>query len=173
MARGDPAAALAELEPCAAREGSWGAATVTPVAWRSESAMACLALGRLAEARRLADEELALARTFGAPRAIGVALRAGGLAVAGESKVQSLELLREAATTLELSGDRLERARTAIALGSALRRAGHRAESRERLTEGSRWLAAAARRCSSSAPTPSSPRGGARRRKILRSGSRS
>ncbi len=170
MAQGNPAAALAELGSCEERERSWGAPAVAPVAWRSESAMAHLALGRLAEARRLADEELILAREFGAPRAIGIALRACGMVGAGESRTRSLELLREACATLTRSGDRLERARTAIELGSALRRAGRRSESRERLSEGLE----VARSCGATVLVERAyaelAAGGSRRRKILRSG---
>ena len=47
--------------------------------WRSDAALAQLALGEHEPARRLADEELELARAFGAPRALGVAKRAAGL----------------------------------------------------------------------------------------------
>ena len=46
--------------------------------------------------RRVAEQELALARAFGAPRALGIALHALGLVAESE------ELLREAVTTLML-----------------------------------------------------------------------
>src|SRR4029079_12225057 len=62
------------------------------VPWRSELAQV---LGDREEAVRLADEELARARAWGAPRAIGIALRARGL-VAGDA-----ESLREAVAMLE------------------------------------------------------------------------
>lgn len=170
MARGNPAAALAELSGCQARESSWGAAMLAPVAWRSESAIACLALGRVADAQQLADEELALARSFGAPRAIGVALRACGLVAQSKSKGAALTQLREAAEVLAASGDRLERARTAIELGSALRRSGHRSESRSQLADGLE----AARACGATALVERAyaelEADGTRRRKILRSG---
>jgi DNA-binding CsgD family transcriptional regulator len=170
MAAGDPAAALAELGGCAPRELLLGAETVVPVAWRSESAMACLALGRLAEAQRLAEAELAAARRFGAPRAVGLALRACGLVNLGGSRARGIELLQEAASAFESSFDRLERARTSVELGSALRRAGHRSESRARLTEGLEI----ARSCGATALVERGyeglAAGGTRPRKILRSG---
>src|SRR4029453_13301319 len=46
--------------------------------WRSEAALAQLALGDHESAERLATEGGELARAFGAPRALGGALRAGG-----------------------------------------------------------------------------------------------
>ena len=51
--------------------------------WRSEAAVAHLMLGDRQAALALAEEDLALARVFDAPRALGVALRATGLATGG------------------------------------------------------------------------------------------
>jgi DNA-binding CsgD family transcriptional regulator len=96
--------------------------------WRSNAALAQLALDARAEARMLAAEEVALARTFNGPRALGVALRAAGLAEGGG---RGIELLRQAERVLERSGARLEHARALSDLGAALRRAGQRAEGRE------------------------------------------
>ena len=53
------------------------------IAWRSPAAVALLQLGKRDEARRLATEELELARTWGAPRALGGALRVAGLVEGG------------------------------------------------------------------------------------------
>lgn len=96
--------------------------------WRSEAALAYLATGQAEEARRLADEELELARTFRAPRALGVALRAAGLARGGQA---GEALLREAVTTLSRSEAELERARALVDLAALLRRSNRRRESRE------------------------------------------
>ena len=52
--------------------------------WRSEAALAQLALGDHESAERLAEEELELARAFGAPRALGVAMRAAGVVAGGD-----------------------------------------------------------------------------------------
>ena len=46
--------------------------------WRSLQAIALAGAGEDDEARRLAHEELELARAFGAPHALGVSLRAWG-----------------------------------------------------------------------------------------------
>jgi DNA-binding CsgD family transcriptional regulator len=100
--------------------------------WRSEAAMAQLALGDADAALALADEELALARAFGAPRALGIALRAAGVARGGDA---GESLLREASSTLEDAGARLERARALTDLGALLRRRNRRREARDLLRE--------------------------------------
>jgi DNA-binding CsgD family transcriptional regulator/tetratricopeptide (TPR) repeat protein len=100
----------------------------TFASWRSDAALARLALGAQADAKALAAEEVALAEAFGAPRALGVALRAAGLA---EDGPRGIELLRRAVEVLDGSSARVERARAMSDLGAALRRARCRAESRE------------------------------------------
>ena len=100
--------------------------------WRSEAAMAQLALGDDEAARRLAEEELVLARAFGAPKALGVALRAAGLARGGDA---GEALLREAVVTLAETPARLDRARTLAELGALLRRRNRRREARAFLRE--------------------------------------
>ena len=102
-------------------------------AWRSGMAEAENALGNHEEARRLADEEVRLAKAFGAPRAIGVALRARGLIEGGNAGIASLQ---EAVDVLEGSASRLEFARALTDLGAALRRAGATSEARERIRLG-------------------------------------
>jgi DNA-binding CsgD family transcriptional regulator len=68
--------------------------------------MAQLALGDDEAARRLTDEDLALARAFGAPRCLGVALCAAGVAEGGDA---AEALLRDALTTLAATGARPRR----------------------------------------------------------------
>ena len=112
--------ALGDLR--AAGEIATGGLTGSPcyLSWRSEAALAALALGERDTARRLSDEELELARAFGAPRALGVALRAAGL-VAGGHRGEAL--LREAIDVLAGPDTRLEHARALADLGAHLRRA--------------------------------------------------
>jgi len=129
----DPEGGLAELEACGTRELAWGVGTPQIIAWRSSAAEVCLWLGRLDQARALAAEELTLARAIGAPRAIGVALRACALA---ETGARRLELLREGVATLETSQGALELARARIDLGAALVRAGRRDDARAPLRAG-------------------------------------
>jgi hypothetical protein len=100
--------------------------------WRSQSAVMLAAVGELDRAPHLAGEELKLARAFGAPRALGVALQAAALVGAGDSVV----LLREAVAVLQNSPARLEHARALVELGAALRRAGQRSEARRLLERG-------------------------------------
>ena len=100
------------------------------MAWRSHAALALLQLGERDEARRLAAEELELARTWGAPRALGAALRAAGLAEGG---ADGLALLEEAVEVLANSPAKLEHAKARTELGAALRRANRRSEAREQL----------------------------------------
>jgi ATP/maltotriose-dependent transcriptional regulator MalT len=130
-AQGRTSEAVDELLALGARmEG----AVLTPglVPWRSQAA---LALGgeNADEARRLAREELELARVFGAPRTLGVALRAAGLTGLAN---EGIRLLREAVTVLEDSPARLEHARAVVELGAALRRQGKRSEARGVLERG-------------------------------------
>lgn len=99
-------------------------------AWRSALALVLVRLGETDEARRLAEEELEMARAQGAPRAIGAALRALGLVVGGEA---GLEHLRAAVQVLETSPALLERARALSEFGAALRRQSQRREAREQL----------------------------------------
>jgi DNA-binding CsgD family transcriptional regulator len=137
---GDREGGLAELLACGERELEWGVGTPQIIAWRSAAAEVCLRLGRLEQARELAAEELALARSIGAPRAIGVALRAAALA---ESGPRRLELLREAVASLAASQGVLELARARIDLGAALVRAGQRDDARVLLRDGQEGAAAA------------------------------
>jgi DNA-binding CsgD family transcriptional regulator len=92
-----------------------------------------LELDEREEARRLGSEEVELARQWGAPRALGKALRTAGLVEGGEA---GLSLLRAAVDVLQDSPALLERARALTELGAALRRANRRAEAREPLRQG-------------------------------------
>jgi DNA-binding CsgD family transcriptional regulator len=117
---------------------------------RAGAAQALLRLGDRERALELARAELEDVRVFGAPRALGIALRVAGLAQGGEA---GLELLAESVARLADSPALLERARSLTDLGAALRRAGERAAAREPLADalelaarcGARPLAARAR----------------------------
>jgi DNA-binding CsgD family transcriptional regulator len=109
-----------------------GVTSPSYLSWRSDAALAQLALGDREQAGRLAEEELELARAFGAPRALGVAKRAAGIVAGGE---RGELLLREAIDAFELGDARLERARALADLGALLRRRNRRTEARELLRE--------------------------------------
>jgi DNA-binding CsgD family transcriptional regulator len=100
--------------------------------WRSQAALAHLALGEREPARRLADEEVELARAFGTPRALGAAKRVAGVVAGGD---RGASLLREAIDEFERGDARLERARALTDLGALLRRRNRRTEARELLRE--------------------------------------
>lgn len=133
LAQGSHQEALGDLLECGRRLDAWGVINPAFIAWRSSTALALVALGDRAEAERLAGEEVALARRWGAPRALGVALRAAGLVAGGE---RGIGLLRDAADTLADSPALLERAKALVELGTALAGSGERGEARERLRLG-------------------------------------
>jgi hypothetical protein len=103
------------------------------IPWRSHAAIAYSRLDAPERARALAAEELKLAQACGAPRAIGIALRALGLAEEGE---RGIERLQAAVRILERSQARLELARALIDLGAALRRSRRRERARDPLRRG-------------------------------------
>ena len=103
------------------------------VPWRSHAALALHQLERTEEARALAREELTLSRRWGAPRTVGISLRALGLVEGGQAGEQ---LLREAVEALADSPARLEHARALVDLGALLRRGNSRSEARKLLRQG-------------------------------------
>ena len=100
--------------------------------WRSQAALAHLALGEREPASRLADEEVELARAFGTPRALGAAKRAAGVIAGGD---RGVSLLRDAIEAFEQGDSSVERARALADLGALLRRRNRRTEARELLRE--------------------------------------
>jgi DNA-binding CsgD family transcriptional regulator len=99
--------------------------------WRSDAARAHLLLGEPDRALALAEDELARAEAFGAPRARGVALLTAGLAggEAAESR------LRAAVVALESAGACVDLARAHVELGALLRRRGCRADAHHPLRQ--------------------------------------
>jgi DNA-binding CsgD family transcriptional regulator len=107
-----------------------GAISPCRLPWRSDAALAHHGLGDVDAARRLSQEEVDLARAFGAPRALGMALRVAGLVTGGRRGETDL---REAIEVLDGSDTRLEQARALTDLGALLRRSKRRADARELL----------------------------------------
>jgi DNA-binding CsgD family transcriptional regulator len=134
LAQGRAADALADFQACAALFSAdvWGMPIRDTgyVHARSGAALALLRLGQHEGAHQLADAELADARAFGAPRALGIAVRTAGLARGGP---EGTALLRESVEALEGSPALLERAHSLAELGAALRRDGQRAAARDPL----------------------------------------
>jgi DNA-binding CsgD family transcriptional regulator len=130
-AAGDHAAAVRDLLKVGELAELWGVRNPTLMPWRSDAALSLTALGDGHAASRLCAEEIELARRWGAPLGLGIALRAAGVAGGGD-----IELLTEAVSVLRRSPARLELARALIDLGAAQRRAGSRGRAREVLREG-------------------------------------
>ncbi len=95
--------------------------------WRMEAAAALTALGDLPGARRLAEQQVALAERLGTPAPQAAALRA--LALASEP-AERVDLLASAAELSARGPAQLEHTRTLVELGAALRRANRRADAR-------------------------------------------
>jgi DNA-binding CsgD family transcriptional regulator len=130
IARGDLAGGAAELLDAGRSFESVDTRNPALIAWRSSAALALAQLENRNEARRLAGEEVELARNWGAPRALGAALRVAGLLEGGDG---GLARLSEAVELLSGPPAKLEQARARTELGAALRRAGQRAQAREHL----------------------------------------
>jgi len=127
LASADGEAALAAAEDYErhaepARNPAW-------VPWRSLKAQALALLDRREEAIELAREEVELAREWGAPTGLGRSLRVLGELLARDGMAE----LEEAAELLEVSSQRIERARALAALGAELRRARRPTDAREPL----------------------------------------
>src|SRR5581483_8233193 len=131
-ARGDHRAALAHAHALGEALTAFGH-TNPPAsypAWRSLAALEHHALGETPAALALAQEEVELARAWGAPRTLGRALRILGLIQGGD---EGLAHIRAAVAVREPSPARLEHAYALANLGAALRRANQRAEARDHL----------------------------------------
>ena len=154
LAQGRPAEALADFEKVRKLYNleTWGMEMHDNgfLHARSGAALALFKLGKQEQARELAGLELADARAFGAPRALGIALRVAGLM---QSDDATMTLLEESVAVLRGSPAQLELGHSLCELGSALRRSAHRSAARELLSEaldlaarcGARALAARAR----------------------------
>ena len=138
-AAGNHEAAIEELSGCGLDDVAFGGENPAMLPWRSAAALSLAELGRHGEARDLADDEVRRATSFGAARAIGIALRAQALVGPSAERVKRLETALE---VLAPSPARLEHARVLIDLGATFRAAGQRTAAREPLLEG---LALAAR----------------------------
>ena len=86
---------------------------------RAGAAQALLQLGERERARDVAEAELADVKIFGAPRALGIALRVAGLAHGGS---RSIDLLGDSVASLRNSPAVLERAHSLAGGRAAARR---------------------------------------------------
>jgi DNA-binding CsgD family transcriptional regulator len=133
LAEGRPEDALRDAIEAGQRQESMQMPNPSILAWRSTAALAAAATGDRVKALELATDELELANQFGAPRAVGIALRARGLVCEPGERIARLQ---EAVTVLADSPARVEHARALVDLGAALRRDQQRAHAREPLRLG-------------------------------------
>ena len=131
-AAGRHEAAIDELRTCAGENPISAGENPAFVSWRSSAALSLAEIGRQDEARALATDELERAQSFGAPRAIGIALRARALVGPPGERHDGLAAAEE---VLKASPARLEHARTLVDLGATLRAAGQRTRSKKPLLE--------------------------------------
>jgi DNA-binding CsgD family transcriptional regulator len=132
-AAGNHETAIEELRSCAFDHPAHGGENPAMFPWRSAAALSLAELGRHGEAQALAADEVQRAQSFGAPRAIGIALRAQALV--GPSAQRSAGLDAALAVLADSPG-RLEHARVLVDLGATLRAAGQRTAAREPLVQG-------------------------------------
>ena len=132
LAQGDAHAALGDflairdlLEPSACRNPA-------VARWRSGAALAFLQLGTREEALYLAQTELELSRSWGAPAMLGRSLRTLGLVEGGR---RGLELLEEGVVVLGRSPAAYELLQVQVELGASLRRDNQRGRARELLRD--------------------------------------
>ncbi|MDQ4037196.1 MAG: AAA family ATPase [Actinomycetota bacterium] len=133
LAQGRFLEALHDFQECGRRYASLGGSNPGFIPWRSEAALAELALGNEDSAQRLAQSEVDDARSWGAARPLGRALRVAGMA---DATPLGLELLKQSSEVLAESPATLEQARTAVELGIALHGTGEDRSAREQLWRG-------------------------------------
>ncbi len=138
-AAGNHEAAVEELGGCAVDDPAFGGENPAVLPWRSAAALSLVTLGRDREAHELAADEVRRARSFGASRALGIALRAQALVGPAAERPKALAAALE---VLARSPARVEHARVLLDLGATHRAAGQRTAARGPLLEA---LALAAR----------------------------
>lgn len=135
LADHDPAAALSAAEAAGhLLQHGFGIDHPGLVNWHDSAALAAAALGDGDGARRIARAGLVRARRHGAPRSLGLALRAAALVE--DDGEQGLVLLAEAERILEHGPAALALAHVLVSRGAALRRAGHRTDAQPPLRRG-------------------------------------
>lgn len=114
LAQGRPARALTLFEHLSGGFEGVGRSHPSTTSWRSGAARAHVELRQRAAGRAVSDEELALARDWGAPRALGRALVTAGLVHAGATGLGHLDeavaVLRGSEAVLDLAEALVERA---------------------------------------------------------------
>ena len=132
LALGEPAAALRELSELGDRRvGELGTRAELAPHWPPLAVRALLAAEERDEALALAENDVRMARAFGAPATTSAALV--GLGLCQDDREQSIGLLEEAVGEAQRSESRVALMAALVELGGARRRAGHRAAARDPL----------------------------------------
>jgi len=145
--------ALALFLECGHELASRGIANPTCLPWRADVAAVHLQLGEDDAAATIAAEDLALARRWGAPGAVGRALT---MFAATQPPARARELLSQAVTLLEPTGMTLDLARAHRQLSSALAGCGDQPAADEAMQRGAELAA----RCGANFGGDPSPAGG-------------
>ena len=132
LARGEPAKAADHLRLAGESAGASFMRNTVPTDWRSWYATALFRVERRDEARAIANENVEIARQWGAAWPLGAALRVQGLVQGGPGGIATL---REARELLADSPAQLEHARLLVTLGAAIRRNGGLTEARAVLVQ--------------------------------------
>lgn len=132
LARHEYAAAAADFAEAGRQLDARGATNPAWCPWRPNLALALVGEDAAA-ARRAANRAVGQAYVFGAPSALGHALRVAGQVTGG---AEGLAKLGESVRWLTHSPARYEHALSLVEFGAALRRAKHITEARIRLAEG-------------------------------------
>ena len=131
LARSDPRGSLQVILETAHR---FEPRSLRWLGWRAHAALCLTLLGDEPErAVGLVEADVELARQWGAPGALGAALRTRGLVLGDQDGEESL---RETVAVLDGSICKLEHARALVELGAMLRRTGRRREARDPLRSG-------------------------------------
>jgi DNA-binding CsgD family transcriptional regulator len=131
-ALGEHKDALRDHLECGRRLEHHGAHNAAVHSWRSHAALAYLRLGEKDAAFPLVEKELELAGKWGSPTTLGVALRAAGLVIGGET---GGALLADSVSALRDSPAKLELACSLADWGVSLRDADRKVEARAALRQ--------------------------------------
>ena len=162
--------ALEQFDRAAELAAGRGVVNSAVAMWRVGRCEALLGLGRTAEAAELAAENLRLARQFGAPVPIAVALKTAAMIATDDD---SPGMLEEAMEMLSTTTAEVWRCRVLIDLGAALRRSGDAAASRETLRESADLAVRIGARSLVASATQELRASGGRPRRLVLSGSES
>jgi DNA-binding NarL/FixJ family response regulator len=136
LAQGDAARAADYLAPLRDERHAVGFCEPGSPPFVSDAVDALVAAGRLDEARAMNDAWEQLGRKLDRPRLLATGARGRGLITAAEGDAdRAVVILQEALEHHERLPVPDERARTLLALGATLRRAGHRRDARDRLDQ--------------------------------------